>query len=282
MAVQIDFDSAKIDVNRAGATPGVHFTSTAALFHLTSGFIAGMTPSNWSPAFRMTGQVKVTHGPGELSNWTFRFIQICRVNYIGIFYAGHRKDHGSIVLLAHKRPAFAASKVLLDSIASFDPWTNDGANFNSGGMVTNFTSDHPSLACALGLTNAKTGERNFLFQVLEDRQFWTMYTVEDPSGKRIHLAHVYWQARHNMGFKWRGGRPTSTGAIAGASSRLFFDFSKSGAPKDKDLQGLLADPKSPYHNIVADAAIKATVLGGPPNRVTLDTWHPDVPKDFFR
>jgi len=67
--------------------------------------------------------------------------------------------------------------------------------------------DHP--ACRVPLTkknSSRSNVDNFLFQVIDDREFWTIFTAQDPGVAPVYLAHFHWKVRYEFEFTWRDSK----------------------------------------------------------------------------
>src|SRR5215813_1525109 len=129
MSVNIDANSADIDLVTQNAKPAVAIRSSVVICHLTKGFDPSSANGVTGAAFDALGHVKVALGPGDdLSKFQFGFIQLSRVNNIGFFYAGKTSSEGSISIQAHVPPALAKA-IWLDSDDAFTPWTKGQPRF---------------------------------------------------------------------------------------------------------------------------------------------------------
>lgn len=171
-------------------------------------------------------------------------------------------------------------KLLLDSMPDITPFTR-GSNSRfqlNNNEITCPTSDHPALKVPKELRNSGRNIKNFLFHVIDNREFWSVLTAIDPQGKRQHLAHFHWQISHNVKFSWRGGNPV----VTSKKSSFTLHGKAKQAPTDTELQPLLANPVPPQFNIAAGNAVLqafAGARGG--NRTENEFWFPNVPADFF-
>lgn len=278
MSVNINAASARIDVSAQQAIPGVDIRSKSVLFHLTKGLIPGGGISG--QAFTADGRVKVAVGSGDtLNGFDFGFIQLSRVNFFGIFYAGRIRSEGSIGILVHVPPALP-NALLLDSDANFTPFTAPQPRFQfSAGEVKSTTGDHPANFVGRELRNSITNIKNFLFQVVDSREFWSVFTAIDRQGKTQHLAHFHWSLRHDVKFSWLGGNPI----VSTTQSSFKILRNEKGAPKEPELQSLLTNPIGPQFNVVSQAALLQATLGARgPNRSENPQWFNNVPNNFFQ
>jgi hypothetical protein len=280
----INTASAGIILDVQKATPGVWKGPRNAVCHLTHGFTS--TPvGTWraDDAFTLTGHVKVTPGQGDtlltLNKWQFGFIQLVRVNFLGFFYAGRIKQEGSISILCHIKPALPRA-VWLDSDDKCSPWKRKVPQFQFvAPEVESETGDHPAVMAGWELPNSNTNVTNFLFHIVDSREFWSVFTAIDPSGATHHLAHFHWSIRHDVLFRWRGGNPDVR------TTQSSFDLHENikGRPKDPDLQALLTNPVGPQYNPSIQQAIEQSMKSGQtPNRHDNPQWFVNVPNDFFQ
>lgn len=271
--------SAAIDVVAQFAKPAVEIRSTSALFHLTKGFAGGGIASD---AFTAAGHFNVSLGGSHSDrDWDFGFVQLARANTLGVFYAGRIAKEGGIACTGHIPPAMPVS-LLLDSRDAFTPWTHDHPRFDvdtNRAEVNCPTGDHPGVIVPLQLRNSNTNVNNFLFHVIDDRDFWSVLTVIDPQGGRHSLAHFHWHLRYDFKFNWRGGTPVA----AHSNSSFQVVENLKGGPTDASLQGLLNNPIPPQFNAVSQNAVKL-ILFGPrgPNRSENTDRFINVPFDFFQ
>ena len=259
-AVAIDAASATIKLTTAGARPAVDLRSSPIVCNLTRGYT---DPNNIVVAFNATGQVKVTGSPAELAAFKFGFIQFQKINALNLKYGGGFVTNDSIGLFVNQPPALPQS-LALDSRSSFTPFTSADAFFMDQGKVTNAMGDHPALRAPASLTNLHSGRINFLSSLDDQREFWTVFTAVDPSGKFQHLAHFHWVLKYNFLFEM-----TDKLQVKLSLSSIDFGTPKLGPPTEPELAGLLANPIPPQANDLMLGAIRASVLGGLPNRLDL-------------
>jgi len=280
MAFTIDAGSAdiKLVVDRAKAdtTAG----ERSVFFHLTNGFdlatVEGLGAEP-RPAFSADGRVKVAlGGANALANAKFGFVQLAKMHFGQAFYAGRISREGSIaVMFQNAMPA----KLLLDSLDDRTPFTRQAPQFQLfGNEIRCETSDHPALKVPRELRNSGRNVKNFLFHVIDNREFWSVLTAIEPGGKRHFLHHFHWQVSYNVVFNWVGGKPTP----ASNRSRFTLHGKAKGGPTDADLQGLLTSPVGPQFNVAAaEAMLKAFLGARGPNRTENDRWFNNVPVTFF-
>ncbi|MGB8473589.1 MAG: hypothetical protein WCE61_05820 [Candidatus Acidiferrum sp.] len=252
--------------------------------HLTQGFNSSTYPLGQGNAITAGAHLPVVPGPGEsVSAWNFGFVQIGRIinpAFTGIFYAGRIRREGSITVNPSVPPGLA-SPILYDATGSPpDPWFETPnpsftpPNINAG------WGDHPSLKVPLKLRNSgRSNVDNFLFQLILDREFWTIFTATDPPGKIHYIAHFHWQVRYDLELMWRNG---NAALRRNKSFHKVLEAKVMGAPTDPALRTLLANPSGDRANKLFGHSITQSFLGPRgPNRTENDNWFATVPYDFW-
>jgi hypothetical protein len=274
--------TAKITGNLDTAVPDVHFQNGQGVAcHLTQGFDKAVGWTN-GKAFTAVGEVGIA---GSVADWGFGFIQLCRAKFCGAFYAGRIPSEGSIGLRSHNPPALPKA-VLLDSDDDFSPWTSASPRFSvDGSAIHANTGDHPATAVHLNVTNRMTKVPNFLFHVVDIREFVTIFTAKDPGGARQYLAHFEWTLVYDFKFSWRGGNPVKVGSLSSFPRGAIQSIR--GAPTASVWQALLANPTGPQCNDQTKKAIHQAGTGGQgPNRSDNTGYFNDpannVPPDFWQ
>ena len=138
----------------------------------------------------------------------------------------------------------------------------------------------PFLQSARQIPNFTTGVPNFIFRLIDDRDFSSVFSVRDSTGRFQHLMHFHWHVSHGVTFRWRGGTPE----VASQGSTFSADPSPTrGAPTEPALTALLATPSGPNANDEMKAALPRAAAR-PPNPFRSDepTWPVDLPDGFFR
>jgi hypothetical protein len=231
-------------------------------------------PDHNAAAFRIDGQVTLA-GTGVPSGVEVAFLQFVRFNFLGVFYAGRKRSEGSIGILVHEA---LSKKVLLDPNPPMPPWISENPFTQAGNLAKNAMGDHPFFqAPRIAPLNEKTGVPNFLFHMVDDRDFWTVFSVLE-AGKFQHLSNIHWHVRHDQKFNWRKNVPVPLVA----SSAFTVENPTSGAPTDPDLQTLLAKPAPPNAKGELKAAFAIAVIPPNPHRSDNDTRFFNVPQDFFQ
>jgi hypothetical protein len=292
--VTIDTASATISQDVAKAKLACHIMPAAAsgtgnplaIGNMTENFsVSKSNDITAGHAWTATAEVGVTGPAAEVNTWDFGFMQFQRLNALNFFYAGLRSEYGGIAVNAHLQPAMIQA-VCLDSDNAFSPWTHADTKgtktFNAAtGKVKVKTGDHPMHRVATMLGNDKTGEDNFLFQLIDDRDFWTVFVARDPAGTLQHLAHFHWHLRYEFTFKWRKAVPLATRA---GRAELKFDAPAAGAPSEPSIQKLLKSPAQPQANsLMRQAILQAVAKPNTPNRkdTSVNERFGVIPKDFW-
>lgn len=272
----IDAASAQIEVFSDGAVPAVKRWPSRVVCHLTKGYSSDNDTETINAAITINGRVKVTGQEKDWKDWKFRFIQLHKINQMGIWYAGKASGDGGISILVDKPPAMDKT-LCLDSEEDFKPWTRSDDHYIMEGKARNFSTDHPAFRAKRDLVNAVTQRYNYLFHIIDKRELWTVFTAQDPAGKFQHLAHVHWKVEYNFMFKWVKNEPE----VKVDSSAFSVDTWQKGAPSDAELQTLLGNPGPPLANDYTRDAIKTAVIGGPPNRIDHERRFANVFPDFY-
>jgi hypothetical protein len=242
--------------------------------HLGHGFNK-LDPEKTAAAFRIDGQVALTGPGGVPTGFEVAFLQFVRFNFLGVFYAGRKNSEGSVGLLVHEA---LSKRVLLDPNPPMPPWISETPFTRTGSLAKNSMADHPFFHTARQAPNVTTGVPNFLFHIVDDRDFWTVFSVRE-AGRFQHLTHIHWHVRHDQQFSWRNGIPVPTRA---ASAFTPDQNPTPGPPTDPDLRTLLAVPAPPNAKDALKAALPIAVLPPNPHRSDNATRFFNVPQDFFR
>jgi len=269
---------AKIDLSYAEAKGDVAVGKRSVFFHLTKGFsLSQSEDNNAEPGFAFTG---TGHLPivGDLTNWNFGFVQIAKMNSGRAFYAGRKKSEGGVGVFFDNA---MTSKVLLDSLDTRSPWTVGVDRWKvESGQIKCVTADHPALKVPREVRNAGRNVQNFLFHVLDDREFWTVLGARTPTDKMEYYAYFHWQVSHNVKFNWVNGDPV----VDKNNSRSTYSMLEKGKgpPTSGELKSLLDNPDQPQFNKASeDAMIKAYWGARGANRVEVDESYMNVPRTFW-
>jgi hypothetical protein len=290
--MKITPSSATFTFDTSKAVPDVHrpVGGKNVICHLTEGFDASKSPGDYGKAWTGKGTFRITLAAGEtLAKWEFGFLQIMKTNDVSFIYGGREPDDGGVVINVSKTPALTQT-IALDSNDLYSPWTiPQPRNTVAGGLVTCKTGDHPSVKAARQLDNKKTGRQNFLYRIIDEREFWTVLTARenipnpDPDKFQFgfqHQRYFHWKLRYDVKFRWRLDEPQ----VAISKSVFTPDqTSNPGAPPDASLQALLQAPKPPQANVLLQAAIVTAVnTSGGGNRTDTLKREPFIPDDFYQ
>ncbi len=246
--------------------------------HLTKGFQAGTFPLGQSDALTAGAHVPLGGDPGGT---TFGFVQIGRSNFYGAFYAGRIPREGSVGVLAHVPPALANPIMLDASGAAPIPFFQDPSrtSFIRPKIHTTW-GDHPASKVPSKLKNSfASNVDNFLFQFIDDRDFWTIFTAQDPDGTLRYIANFRWQVRYDVEFMWRSNQPVLRRS---KSAFTMLQRNRKGRPQEPEVQSLLTTPVGPRANVAFGGAITQAFFGPRgPNRSENPRPFTTVPGDFW-
>ena len=279
MAAKIIDSRLQLTVTDGAAKPDVFVNPVGhVIAHLTQGFDAGSFPKGQGNALTAGAHVPLD---GGLDGTTFAFVQIGRSNFFGAFYAGRIPNEGSIGVLAHVPPALA-NPVMLDASGETPvPFFQDPTRSSFVPPQVNSTwGDHPAIKIPSKLKNSnRSNVDNFLFHLIDDRDFWTLFTAQDSGGALRYIAHFRWQVRYDVQFAWRDGMPTPR------NIRSFFrvhERNTKGRPTEPAIQGQLSAPGGVRANVAFGDAVTKSFFGARgPNRSENLRWFPAVPSDFW-
>jgi hypothetical protein len=280
MSVKVNAASARIAPAFGEARPGVHVGPERVTLHLTKGFIPDSPQGLMSHALRAIGTVDIAMGPKDnLSGWEFGFIQIARARDVSFYYAGKARSQGGIVVHAHVPPALPEA-LILDTDVDIDPWTRHRPRYTYlSPTIRCETGDHPAVRAGRELQNRRTSAANYLYHVVTDVEFWTVFSAMDDVGHFSHLRHLYWHLRYDVMFSWAAAQPV----VKRMASRLTVGEDAAGEPQDPAVRGLLANPAMPFSfNSRLHVAIRNAITTGPEqNRSDLAERFATVPGDFW-
>jgi len=272
--MQILQTSARIFLDRKGASPAAKATKGAMFFHLTKGF--DTNPKNMKDAISFVGNVEAITNKKEFEDFRFGFIQLMQLVEYQVIYLGRTPGDGQVTIQV-------STNLLLDSKPSIQPFTSiDNGQlidvpFQQAKRITANFGDHPSSKVKLDLTNLRTAANMFLFRFLDHRLAVTALVAEDPQGKRQILAHMTWLLKYRVEVVWRKGAPVVTqnsSALTAPNSQL---GPPTGAAASKITQGA-----PPHYNAEVQARIDKVVANISPGRKDED--FPSAsgrPPDFF-
>jgi hypothetical protein len=282
MAIRFDTSRVTIAISAPNVKPDVFINSTVGhvICHLTQGFNETSFPTGQGDAFTAAAHMPLIMAPTDtLSGWDFGFVQFARANLCRIFYAGRRRSGGSIGVTVHVPPALP-SQVALDGFSSASiPWFRDPMLSFARPIVNAGWGDHPGLKVQLKLRNSNTNTDNLLFQIQDEREFWSIFSAKDPAGTLRYIAHFQWRVRWEFEFNWIGDKVFKRKTN---SSFTIVQRKVDGPPTDTDVVPLLADPKAPrMSDLFVKALIQAIRGARGPNRSENTSWFTTVPRDFF-
>lgn len=278
---QVVASSAGIDVVAGGAiptaTPKVTTQGNAIVANLTRGYNNILKQMGF--AFDFIGHVKVTLGQGDtLTGFKFGFVQFIRDNFTGVFYAGRKTSEGSIGMLLHP---VVTQAYFLDVLNPASMPFNLPVKFNlNDDEVDCKMGDHPFWSLAQQEHNFTTGIDNFLFHIVSDQDAWSIFTVQDNTGRFKHLAHVHWFIRYDLMFQWRSN---SIHLVRNTSSFRVEPVGM-GTPPEPSIKTLLATispTMSPLANDNSTKALKTVWVPPNPNRSDNADRFFNLPRDFF-
>jgi hypothetical protein len=288
--------SARIKVDHKKAKQAAQPLGPHAVFHLTEGFDAKVYEATRDldknlPAIKATGRVSVPSGKDSIRGWKFGFIQVNRLTTRGRWYAGKHYSGGRISFLLDQSPA-RKQLITLDTVGQVDPVSASSPwmrpltthTFLNNEVTCDF-ADHPGWAISLEVENLTTLEQNYLFDAINDSEFWTIFASQDPAGNFEYLAHFHWRLRYRATCTWLSGKPQlkhDKSSLLGDMSILTFDEVKQGAPTDTDVAKFLANPTGPNSNKANILASNAAKTAPNPNRGESDHWFMNVPRNFWQ
>ncbi|HKB02740.1 MAG TPA: hypothetical protein VKD90_11000 [Gemmataceae bacterium] len=304
MAIVLNAASAKLKIDKSKAVPDLYVFPSGNTpdpvvnAHLTNKYTAGTSGpagAQADDAFSITGTVNVTADPGdaaELAKWHFGFLQFQKINALNLYYNGAYRSQGGLLIAAHHAPGMSnnpgrdhAKGDANKPFVKVDTAGNLRVDVAKG-LATSVAGDHPMLLVTATRTNNKTGNTNYLAQLVDNRDFVTAFVARDPAGTYHFLSHVEWTVIWNYTFTWKGGMPIKTKVTAGGAGATVFDIKTevAGKPTQKWVQKMLADP-SAAAKLGTDeqhAALKAAANGGPPNREDCTDPIGHYPDNFYK
>ncbi len=279
MAATILDNQLKLIIIDDAAKPDVFINPVGnVIVHLTQGFNSATFPLGQGNALTAGAHVPLS---GGLGGSTFGFVQIGRSNFYGAFYSGRIANEGSVGVLGHVPPAMA-NPVMLDASGDAPiPFFQDPARSSFTAPTVNSTwGDHPASRVPTKLNNSNAHNiPNYLFHLIDDREFWTIFTAQDPGGALRFIAHFRWQVRYDVEFMWRAGD------VQVRTSKSFFkvhERNTKGRPADASIQAMLSNPVGPLANVAFLAAINLAFKGPRgSNRSENPKQFTNVPPDFW-
>jgi hypothetical protein len=301
-AITIVPGSGQITLQNSGAKSAVTPTTDGRrmICNLTQGFDAD-EPEKSGLAFTATGKLNLlTDNKSEVDElnsgaWKFGFIQIAKMHFSGMFWAGTKNSEGSVGMVESASPAWPQNNLVsLDSATDVTPFVSKpnlrinpvpislatSRSAPGAGRVlvqaAVLMGDHPQNGGPVKATNQKTGAANYLFHITEQCEYFTVL-VAINNGVVNPVAYFHWNNNYDAKIKWHGGSPlgVQNGAIT-------FDSPVQGGPTDSAISALVTNPQPPFtkdlHNAAAVTAVKTASLS---NFSFNPTWFADVPVDFW-
>jgi hypothetical protein len=294
MAISVISGSAQITVNHAGAVPDVkpRTDGEALVCNLTQGFNADDPKGKTVWAWGAIGQVDLSLSPGDeplLITGAVRlgFIQIAKLHFSGVFWAGRKSSEGSVGLVRSLPPAWPKENVVsLDSSAGEEPcyqYIRPKVEVSSGatGLVAHVSEimmgDHVVFGARPMLQNQAVPAVNYLFNLRHHFEYFSVMVMRDAKGITP-LAHFRWEVLYDAHFRWVHEKPTVTSA-----GRITFDSPVPGGPTDPDVSRLLSAPTSPFTTKLGDDAGPRAIAGGTQTVTYFHNkrWFFNVPRDFW-
>jgi hypothetical protein len=158
-------------------------------------------------AWTATGRVQVNFDNPladlqVIPNWNFGFLQFANVKEMRAEYIGRTDSDGSITIRPDLPPALTSSfgRDHGGTTAPNPPWTSAATTGKSTvnvtqGIALNDAWDHPFSQWLLVLHNPKSGYENYLVEMIDDREFVTIFAAKDrPSEASSSKAKAYFSA----------------------------------------------------------------------------------------
>jgi hypothetical protein len=292
--VIIDFNSARMAVDRDGAVPAVTVGQRFVSAHLTKGFVSPELPAGRNNlAFGITGEVDVIvdtqREVDDVVNrkWTLNFIQVCRINTHSTTWTGRTRNEGEVSLIVSPPALPEERRVSLDANIGSSPFVNSnrpvttvssapGSRFKVHVVVR--MGDHPNMRQLLTpVQNSITRSPNFMIQLEDDSEFFTVFMVRSDKGVlQPPLAHVHWRVAYDVRLTWLQKRASATLR----SSVFQFDPFVRGGPTDAATRAVLSNPVPPHTNDLLTEAGRQGIL----NRLNLQVSARRsllIPNNFF-
>src|SRR5260370_620796 len=252
--------------------PGGHI-----ICHLTKGFQAGTFPLGQSDALTAGAHVPLGGDPRGTPFW---FVHIGPSHFHGPVHPWRIPRGGSGGGLAHVPPALANPIMLDASGTAAIPFFQDPSrtSFIRPKIHTTW-GDHPASKVPSKLKNSLASNvDNFLFQFIDDRDFWTIFTAQDPDGTLRYIANFRWKIRYDVEFMWRNNQ-----AVLRRSKSVvpMLQRNRKGRPPEPEVQSLLTTPVGPRAHVAFGGAITQAFFGPRgPNRSENPRPFTTVPGDF--
>ena len=299
MAVSLNASSATVTVTGADKViPSVSVVPSGVgdefqvNAHLGSNFAAAATSiagATAGDAWHAVGRVGVVVGPGdaaEVAQWDFGFLQFQKINALTLYYNGATRNGGGLVVQAHLPPALGRGSGR-DSGASDPnpPWLRLGTAGSltvnvAKGVATAEAGDHPMVRVGTKRRNNKTASTNYLSQLVDDRDFVTVFSARDPQGVYTHLAHFAWGVVWDFNFVWADSQPRPR---PGGARRFTMGPVVLGAPAHPWVANFLGNPAlaAKLGTSEQNAALISAINAPPPNRFDGEDPIGSYPDNFY-
>lgn len=276
MAASFDSKQASLVIHDEGVA--ISWAASADGLSLLGHMGKGWNGQNWNQdAVTTNASIPVTNA----DQVEFGFVQVARANRFEAFYSGRIASEGSIALNYFVAPALT-QKIFLDAGSRpppRDPWYRNPALGISRNSRSAETGDHPGLVVPLQRKNRVCSYvPNFLFHVIMDREFWTLFTARENDGKLTYIAYYQWQLTYEFMIRWSNGTPQP---FVNRSRYQVLKSKTIGRPADPDLQAILSNPAGQRANEIGARAQEITEGGSPPNRSDLKSRYMNVPEQFW-
>lgn len=282
MAVTIFNSKLRLMISDGEALPDVFIKNQVGpggfiICHLTHGFQSSTFPLGQQDAVTANAHLPLSGPPGSTS---FGFVQIGCCRRCAVHYAGRTSSEGHIAIVPDVPPALP-DPVMLDATGNpQDPWFKDPSVSFVPPEIHASWGDHPASQMPLKRKNpARSNVYNYLFWYIDEREFWTILTAQDPVGAPRYVAHFHWLVLYDVQLTWR-----SEMAQLRRSKSLFkmIDRKVKGRPMEPDLQSKLTNPVGPRANDLFKKAIDQAFYGPRGrNRQENEYWPHIVPADFW-
>lgn len=304
-AIEIHKKTVGIDKITGQAKPGAAFLPGAhgpvVVLHLTNGFDPNPKKVRW--AFNFLGHVKVDINPkATMTPHMFGFVQYLRHNSMALYYAGRKKEEGSVSIeiaqpeIIHDYYLDCYPHTIRPFIVSpnnYSPFyaegqtklvapTFSGPIYITGEQNANM-GDHPVWPFQQQIQNVTTKKENYIYHVIDEREACSIFSVLTPYGSFIHLAHVSWKLRYEFKFRWHRGVPQPQ--VAENKSHFKVGNVVPGAPVEDWLINSavseLSSTQSPISNEHWNPIIHTAQTTHNPYRTDEKEWMPTVTSDFY-
>lgn len=279
MADKILSQQVAFSITKAGAVAGSAIDDNKNRFfgHLTKGWDG----SSWKDdAITWRANVPTTLTAAERDTWDFGFVQIAEATLFQAFYSSRIRSEGAIILNYFIKPAMTQT-ILLDGGEKgvAEPWYRLPQPAFVNNRTQGASGDHPGLAVPLRIQNRVCSYvNNYLFHVIMDRRFWTVFAAKPPGGDVQYIGHFAWRLRYEFMLKWH-----DKAAVVPVNRSILEvpDQGAPGRPTEAAIQAMLNSPTGPRANELGTRAQAITESGSDPNRRDLKERFLNTPADFW-